>query len=69
MEPDSFQDYSPNIGFSTGILCTIAGLGSEDAPGVLDVLQYLSSPSQLQYLTSDTRRTSESDPKSSPQSV
>jgi hypothetical protein len=33
------------------------------------VLQYLSSRSQLQYLASDTRRTSESDPKSSPQSV
>jgi hypothetical protein len=32
-------------------------------------LQYLSSRSWLQYLASDTRRTSESDPKSSPQSV
>jgi hypothetical protein len=33
------------------------------------VLKYLSSRSRLQYLASDTRRTSESDPKSSPQSV
>jgi len=35
----------------------------------LGVLLYLSSRSQLQYLARETRRTSESDPKSSPQSV
>ena len=35
----------------------------------LGVLLYLSSRPQLQYMASDTRRTSESDPKSSPQSV
>lgn len=57
------------VGIATGISDARAGLGSEEAPEACGVLQYLSSRAQLQYLPSDTRRTSESDPKSSPQSV
>ena len=54
----------------------LAMIGEESAtiqapinPRSCGILQYPSARSQLQYVSSDTRRISESDPKSSPQSV